>query len=130
MGRTPKQAVEVAGLWVSIDRVEYHPELPARVEQPYPLVYFITIHNDSDRTVRLTHRKWIVTDAAGEKYILEGEAIVGKKPRLEPGEIFSYNSYHIIGSDSIAEGSYHGVDEFDNRIFVRIPPFALTVPAA
>lgn len=130
MSRSTNQAVEVEGVWVSIDQVEYHPELPARAEQPYPFVYFITIHNDSDRVVQLTHRKWVVTDATGEKYILEGEAIVGKKPRLEPGEVFSYNSYHVIGSDSVAAGSYHGTDEFGQRLFVRIPPFELKVPTA
>ncbi|MEI6084440.1 MAG: ApaG domain [Verrucomicrobiota bacterium] len=121
-------AVEIDGLWVSIDQVEYHPELPARPEQPHPFVYFITIHNDSERTVNFTHRKWVVTDAAGEKYVLEGEAIVGKRPRLEPGGTFSYNSYHVTGSDSVAEGSYHGTDESGQRIFVRIPPFEMKVP--
>ena len=33
---------------------------------------------------------------------LEGDGVVGKFPRLSTGETFSYNSYHVIGADSIA----------------------------
>ena len=40
----------------------------------------------------------VVTDAGGETIVVEGDGVVGKFPRLEPGEHFSYNSYHTIGS--------------------------------
>jgi ApaG protein len=119
---------ELDGLTVSIDDLQYHPELPAEMERPYPIVYFITIRNESDRTVTLLKRKWVVTDAYGDKIVVEGEGIVGKKPRLEPGDAFTYNSYHIIAVDSMAEGSYHGLDEEGRRIFVKIPPFQMRVP--
>lgn len=118
----------VKGLRVTIDNIVYHPELPAEPERPYPFVYFITIHNDSDRSVTLRKRKWVVTDMFGDKIVVEGDGIVGKKPRLEPGDRFEYNSYHIIGTDSVAEGSYHGEDEDGRRIFVKIPPFQMRVP--
>jgi ApaG protein len=119
---------EIEGLYVTIDDVQYHPELPSEPGRPYPQVYFITIHNESDRTVTLLKRKWVVTDAYGDKIVVEGNKIVGKTPHLEPGQSFSYNSYHIIGSDSIAEGSYHGLDDLGRRIFVKIPPFTMRVP--
>jgi ApaG protein len=119
---------QVEGLHVTIDNIVYHPELPAETERPYPFVYFITIHNDSDRTVTLRKRKWVITDMHGDKVVVEGDGIVGKKPRLEPGERFEYNSYHIVATDSVAEGSYHGVDGDGRRIFVRIPPFQMRVP--
>ncbi len=120
--------VELAGLSVLLDRLEYHPELPAEVERPFPYVYFLTIRNHSDRTVRLGARKWIVTDQYGEQLVVEGEGIVGKKPQLAPGEEFSYNSYHIIGENSVAEGSFHGIDDLGRHIFVRIPRFEMRVP--
>ncbi len=121
--------VELGGLTVLLDRLEYHPELPAEVDRPFPYVYFLTIRNHSDRTVKLGARKWIVTDQFGDQLVIEGEGIVGKKPQLEPGEEFSYNSYHIIGENSVAEGSFHGVDDLGRHIFVRIPRFEMRVPA-
>jgi ApaG protein len=120
--------LELPGLEVILDALEHHPELPAEKERPFPFVYFITIRNHSDRAVTLTKRKWVVTDAGNDKIVVEGDGIVGQKPRLEPGDEFSYNSYHIIGTDSVAEGSYHGVDDEGNRIFTRIPRFELIAP--
>jgi ApaG protein len=55
--------------------------------------------------------------------------VVGKFPRLEPGEEFSYNSYHTIGADSVAEGAYIGVTGEGMPVFVRIPPFEMKAPA-
>jgi ApaG protein len=120
---------ELEGLIVTIDDLQYHPELPAEPDRPHPIVYFITIRNESDRTVTLLKRKWVVTDAFGDKIVVEGDGIVGKKPRLEPGDSFTYNSYHIIAVDSVAEGSYHGVDDDGRRIFVKIPRFSMSVPS-
>lgn len=120
---------ELPGLSVTLDRLEYHPELPAEPDRPYPYVYFLTIHNESDHTVTFRARKWVVTDQFGDKIVVEGEGIVQKKPRLAPGERFSYNSYHIIGANSVAEGSFHGVDDTGRHVFVRIPRFEMRLPA-
>jgi len=123
------KALELPGLAVRVEALEYHPELPAEADRPFPFVYFIRIVNDSQHTVTFRARKWVVTDKHGDRIVVEGEGIVGKKPTLRPGEEFEYNSYHIIGTDSVATGSYHGVDDQGRHVFVRIPPFKLTVPA-
>ena len=39
----------------------------------------------------------------GSQLVIEGDKIVGDTPRLEPGEEFSYNSYHVAGCDAIAQ---------------------------
>ena len=59
---------------------------------------------------------------------MEGEKIVGETPVIPPGQTFSYNSYHVTHLSAEAFGSFHGVDEFDNRIHVRMKPFSLNVP--
>ena len=94
------------GLHVSVDRVVHRPDLEAPDDRPHPFVYFLTIRNDSDETVTIKGRKWVVTDANGQRVVVEGDGVVGQFPRLEPGEHFSYNSYHVIGADSVAEGSF------------------------
>lgn len=119
---------ELEGLRVTVDRVVHVPHLDAPEERPFPFVYFITIHNDSDATVTIKGRKWVVTDANGECVVVEGDGVVGKFPKLLPGEAFSYNSYHTIGSDSTAEGAFFGITEEDERVFTRIPAFRLQVP--
>ncbi len=119
---------ELAGLNVIIDKVVYMPHLEAPEERPYPFVYFITIENQSDRAVTIKGRKWVVTDAEGRRIVVEGDGVVGKFPRIEPGKHFSYNSYHVIGSDSVAEGAFIGVTDEDTPVFTRIPKFKMRVP--
>ena len=60
--------------------------------------------------------------------MIEGEKIVGETPRLPPGEHFSYNSYHVTGVDARAIGSFHGVDEYGQKIHVFLPAFDMIVP--
>jgi ApaG protein len=122
-------ALELPGLRVELDKLVYRHgggELPP--DRPHAFIYYLTIHNDSARTVRLLGRKWLVANADGTRLVIEGDGIVGETPRLEPGQHFSYNSYHITAQDAQVVGSFHGVDETGARIFVRIPAFALEIP--
>ena len=116
------------GLHVVIDRVVYMPQLDAPPERPHPFVYFITIRNQSAETVTIKGRKWVVADAEGQQLVVEGDGVVGQFPRLDPGEHFSYNSYHVIGSDSVAEGAFFGVTEKGAAVFTRIPKFEMRAP--
>jgi ApaG protein len=121
---------ELEGLRVTVDRVTFMPHLDAPEERPFPFVYFITIHNDSAETVTIKGRKWVVTDVCGNTVVVEGDGVVGKTPRLEPGGHFSYNSYHTIAADSAADGAFFGVTEEGAPVLVRIPVFEMKVPAA
>jgi ApaG protein len=121
--------LELPGLRVQLDKLVYQhggAHLPA--DRPHAFVYFLTIHNGSDRTVTLLARKWVIEHADGTRLVVEGDRIVGETPRLAPGEAFSYNSYHVTACDARAGGSFHGVDEDGARIFVRIPAFDLEIP--
>jgi ApaG protein len=119
---------ELDGLRVTVDRVVHVPQLEAPPERPHPFVYFITIHNDSAETVTIKGRKWVVADADDQCVVVEGDGVVGKFPCLEPGEDFSYNSYHVIGSDSVAQGAFFGVTADGRPVFTRIPEFEMRAP--
>ncbi|PAW68151.1 MAG: magnesium transporter [Opitutia bacterium Tous-C1TDCM] len=122
---------ELPGLSARLDKLCYHhggASLPT--DKPHAFVYFITIKNGSDRTVTFLGRKWVVQHSDGSRLVVEGDGIVGEKPRLEPGEQFSYNSYHVTGLDASAQGSFHGVDELGHRVHVVVPAFALSIPRA
>ncbi len=121
--------LELPGLSVTLDRLVYAPELPAPPDKPHSFVYFISIHNGSDRTITIKGRKWVVTNSRDEVTAIEGDGVVGEFPVLRPGEKFSYNSRHILDTPrAIAQGSYLGVDESGVRVVVRIPTFEMVVP--
>lgn len=119
---------ELPGLEVSVDDVVYMPSLDAPDDRPFPFVYFISIRNNSPRTVTVKARKWVVRAANGETIVVEGDGVVGQFPRIEPGGEYSYNSCHTISQDSRAEGAYF-VEADDGEMYVvRIPGFDMDLP--
>jgi ApaG protein len=124
-------SLELPGLTAHLDRLCYHnagAAIPA--EKRHVFVYFITLRNQSDRTVTLLGRKWVIENENGTQLVVEGDKIVGETPRLEPGEQFSYNSCHLSGSNALVRGSFHGADEAGAKIHVLLDPFALVIPPA
>lgn len=122
--------LELEGLHVTVDKVVYAPHLPGTPEQPHSFVYFISIHNDSEVTVTIKGRKWVVRDGNGGVVAVEGDGVVGEFPVIPPGERFSYNSRHLLGTRTgEAEGAYLGIDELGRRVITRIPRFTMEVPA-
>ncbi len=118
------------GLKVSLDRLIYDgnaTNLPA--ETPHAFIYFITIKNLSDKTVTLLGRKWVIKDEFGKVIVIEGDKIVGKTPILQPGESFSYNSYHLTQGSAVSTGAYYGVDETNRSVHTVIPTFSMIVPS-
>ena len=118
------------GFEAVIDRVVHAPDLPAPPDQPHPFVYFITIRNGSDRTVTVKGRKWVVRGKDGHVTAVEGDGVVGCFPRLEPGEHFSYNSYHTVAGPAVAQGSYLAVTDEGEAVMALIPDFPLIPPGA
>lgn len=123
--------IELPGLRVVLDRLVYRRgglDLPP--DRPHAFIYFLSIHNESDRAVTLLGRKWLIRHADGSQLAIEGDKIVGETPVLAPGGHFSYNSFHVTDRSARCRGSFHGVDEHGARIFVRIPEFDMIVPDA
>ncbi len=119
---------ELAGLRVSVDRVVHMPEAETPPDRPHAFAYFITIHNDSGETVTIKGRKWVIRNDADEVTAVEGDGVVGEFPKLEPGEHFSYNSYHINNTHVCwAEGAYLGVTTDGRKVMTRIPRFEMRV---
>lgn len=99
-------------------------------DRPHCFVYFITIHNDSDFTVTIKGRKWVVTNESDQVTVVEGQGVVGKTPKIAPGEQFSYNSFHLLDTRTgRAAGNFFGLDQNGRRILTRIPNFEMEVPA-
>jgi ApaG protein len=119
---------EFLQLRVKVDDVIYMPHLDAPPNKPHPFVYFISIFNDSMIPITIRARKWVVIEDGGETTVVEGDGVVGQQPTINPGEHFSYNSYHVIGKGAVVNGALFGQMTGGEWIFARIPEFRLEIP--
>jgi ApaG protein len=119
---------QLEGLSVRVDDVIYMPTLDAPDDKPHPFVYFITILNESTEQVRILGRKWVIREQGGELTVVEGDGVVGQTPVLEPGEDFSYNSYHVTAANAVVSGAFFGTTAAGDKVRVRMPDFELELP--
>lgn len=71
----------------------YVPEKSVPAMNQYLFAYEITITNENPEPVQLLHRHWVITDALGRVDEVKGPGVVGKQPRLKPGDSFTYDSF-------------------------------------
>jgi ApaG protein len=95
--------------------------------------YTITIKNNSDTTVQLLSRHWIIQDANKKIEEVYGEGVIGQQPLITPGNEFSYSSGAVLETEiGTMEGRYFFVDkgalEKSEEFAVVIPKFVLSVP--
>lgn len=123
------QTQQLAGLSVSLDKLVYE-KCPDHLltHTPHTFIYFLTILNLSDRTIKILGRKWVLKFSTGEVLVVEGDGIVGKTPILASGEHFSYNSFHATKTNAEVIGTFYGIDELNNLIHILIPIFKLNIP--
>ena len=122
-------AATTEGVTVRVS-VSYLPEQSDPARGRWFWAYHIRIENDSDRTVQLLTRHWIITDGRGARHSVEGEGVVGEQPLVAPGASYDYVSGCPLSTPTGAmQGSYRMIDEGGRRFDVAIPKFALTAPA-
>jgi ApaG protein len=94
--------------------------------------YQIIIKNQSQNSVQLNTRYWIIKDALNKTETVSGEGVIGKKPILLPGESHTYNSGCLLTSPIGAmKGNYQMTNFTTNETFiVEIPNFKLSAPYA
>ncbi len=71
----------------------YEPSYSKPLENIYVFSYLIKIKNEGKRPVQLMSRQWVITDAAGQARIVEGEGVVGQQPIIQPGQTYEYTSW-------------------------------------
>ncbi|NMP15824.1 MULTISPECIES: Co2+/Mg2+ efflux protein ApaG [unclassified Thalassotalea] len=119
----PGQLVKVT---TSVDFIE---EQSDSYQNRFVFSYTITIENNSDKTLQLISRSWLITDANGHKVTVEGDGVVGQQPILNSGQRYRYSSGSIIKTPIGAmEGFYTMRDLDKNQYRVDIPVFGLAVP--
>lgn len=95
----------------------------------YVFAYTITIENLGSVPARLISRHWIITDANGKVQEVSGDGVVGKQPRLVPGEKFRYSSGAVLETPvGSMQGRYNMEADGGVSFVAPIPAFTLAVP--
>jgi len=123
---TPLQ--ERVGISARVDNVAFAPGVDAPADRPFAFTYAVTVSNQSAEPVTIKGRKWVIKDlVSGRSHVVEVDGIAGRFPRLEPGECFRYDSFHVVASDSLAEGALLACDDAGQPLLVRFAPFVMRV---
>lgn len=69
------------------------PERSVAALNQYLFGYRVRIVNEGDSPAQLIHRQWLISDALGRMEEVRGPGVIGKQPRLRPGESFEYESF-------------------------------------
>jgi ApaG protein len=97
----------------------------------YVFGYRIRIANESEGSVQLISRHWLIVDAEGERSEVEGEGVVGQQPVLAPGQSFEYSSFCPLATPwGTMEGTFQFLDIADVPFTVQIARFYLVSPFA
>jgi ApaG protein len=96
------------------------------IEEKYVHIYYISIENKGDKPIRIVRRRWYIKNAYNEVIEVSGDGVVGQRPLINPGDMYSYNSYSVIKTYS---GSMSGFYEAENAeglsVKINIPEFRL-----
>jgi ApaG protein len=118
------------GIRVTV-RPSFWPERSSPESGQFAFMYAVEISNVGTEAAQLRSRQWIITDATGHVEEVRGEGVVGKQPRLEPGETFEYTSWAMLRTPfGTMRGSYSMERPGGARFEARIAEFALTLPHA
>jgi ApaG protein len=118
------------GIRITI-RPAYWPERSSPEAGQFAFTYSVEITNVGTEVATLRTRHWIITDADGRVEEVRGEGVVGKQPRLGPGERFEYTSWAMLRTPfGTMRGSYSMARPNGQQFDARITEFPLTQPNA
>ena len=112
--------VSVSSQFIQKDGSENHPV--------FVFGYHITITNEGNEVVQLMERQWFITDACGIQRTVKGEGVVGMKPKLAPGESFSYSSYCPLAVPFGQMEGFYLFETPETTLRVTIPRFLMESP--
>jgi ApaG protein len=118
------------GIRVKVES-EFVPERSDPHNGEFFFAYHVTIENHGSEPVRLLSRHWVITDGMGKEQEVRGPGVVGKQPRLAPGEAFQYSSACPLSTQiGSMHGSYRMVTDGGETFEAEIAPFTLAIPGA
>ncbi len=125
MGTTTTEGIKITV------KPSYWPERSSPEASQFAFMYTVEISNLGKEPAQLKSRHWVITDANGRVEEVRGDGVVGKQPRLAPGEKFEYTSWAMLRTPfGTMRGEYFMVRPAGQPFEVSIGEFALTQPHA
>jgi hypothetical protein len=103
---------------------DYHEDPKWRAYQRFMSAEFRK-RSEPDTERKLTRSKLDIDRELNKKW---PHRVPGQFPKLEPGQTFSYNSYHVIKAESTATGTFFGTTQTGQPVCVKIPRFEMHPP--
>lgn len=106
------------------------PERSIPAKKIYFYAYSITITNMWFEPCQLLKRHWIIKCGSGKPEQIEGEGVVGKQPRISPGESFKYASFCPLKTPyGNMRGRYQMISHSKQFFWVKVPLFFFRPPS-
>lgn len=117
------------GVRVSVE-VEYQPDYSSPSQYHYVFTYRVSIENNSNKTIQVLRRHWLIQDASYRTREVTGEGIVGQQPIIEPGKVHEYVSgCNLKSGMGTMSGTYQVERLVDGKLLdVSIPKFQMVAP--
>jgi len=114
------------GIRVTV-QAAYQSDQSSPESKRYVFAYTVEIQNQGTEPAQLRTRHWIITHGNGRVEEVKGPGVIGKTPRLLPGESFRYTSGCILETEvGTMHGSYRMYPDGDQEPFdAVIAPFSL-----
>ncbi len=113
------------GVRIDVDTY-YISEKSVPAMNQYLFGYEISITNENPEAVQLLHRHWTISDALGRVEEVKGPGVIGKQPRLQPGQSFTYDSFCPLPTPfGSMRGSYKMMRDNGEFFEVEVPLFSL-----
>jgi len=110
-------------------QTEYVATQMVKNEENYVFSYTINIANNSDQSVKLLSRYWLITDGDNKTSTVTGEGVIGKQPVIAPNDSYIYTSGCILKTPvGTMQGHYQMLCGDNNLQQVEIPVFGLAQP--
>lgn len=94
----------------------------------FVFAYHICIRNVGEELVQLLSRKWLITDANGDKTEVQGEGVIGQQPVIAGKSTHQYSSFCVLKTPvGCMQGSYTMRNASGEMFEVVIPTFTLAM---
>ena len=107
----------------------YVAEKSAPENDYYFFAYEVVVSNQSQETIQLINRHWIIRDGQRRERFINGEGVIGKRPFIKPGEEFEYQSFCPLSTPTgNMRGKFEFVNDTDEKFWRPIPLFFFRTP--
>lgn len=118
------------GIRITVDP-EYIPGELVSTNGKYLFSYRVRVVNEGELPAQLISRHWIIINSEGKTENVQGEGVVGRQPKLNPGEEFKYTSYCPLDTPwGTMEGTFQMLRNDGTEFNAIIERFYLVSPEA